>query len=80
MGGGREPPQPGWREDLPMSDHESSPGCSGAESASEHDVSDEARETALVRQVLRMQEQHREGGVEGWLDDEGPTPEPGTPT
>jgi hypothetical protein len=62
-----------------MSEYESPPGCSGAESGSEHDVSDEAREAALVRQVLRMQEQHREGGVERWLDDEGHAPEPGTP-
>jgi hypothetical protein len=37
-------------------------------------VPDEARETALMREVLRTQEQHREGGVEPELGEgsEGP--------
>jgi hypothetical protein len=33
---------------------------------------DDAREAALMREVLREQEQHREGGVEPGLDDPDP--------
>jgi len=35
---------------------------------------DDAREAALMREVLREQEQHREGGIEAGLED------PDTPT
>jgi hypothetical protein len=40
-------------------------------------VLDEASEAALMREVLRAQEQHREGGVEPELDGRDADPEPG---
>jgi hypothetical protein len=44
---------------------------------------DEIGEAALMREVLREQEQHREGGVDPELDEPGQDPgsevQPGTP-
>ncbi len=51
-----------------MSDRAPAPNSSGDETSGESDVLDEAREAALMRDVLRAQERHREGGVEPELD------------
>ena len=48
-----------------MSDHTSEPGRTGDEPG----VPDEDREAAMMRDVMRRQEQHREGGVDPELDD-----------
>jgi hypothetical protein len=50
----------------------------GADSSGEDpDVQDEAGEAALMREILRTQEQHREGGIEPELDTADQDPEPG---
>jgi hypothetical protein len=64
-------------EDLAMSEREPAPGSSGDEPGNESDVLDEASEAALMREVLRAQEQHREGGVEPELAGGDTDPEPG---
>lgn len=51
-----------------MSEREPAPGTSGDEPGKDPDVQDDAREAALMREVLRAQEQHREGGVDPELD------------
>ena len=61
-----------------MNDRASTPGGSGDEQSQEPDVLDDAREAALLRDLLRAQEQHREGGVEPELDGVDADPEPGT--
>jgi hypothetical protein len=63
-----------------MTDREAAPGGSADKPSGEPDVMDEAREAALIREVLRAQERHREGGVERELDEAGRDEEPGTPT
>jgi hypothetical protein len=62
------------RWDLAMSDQEQAPDSSGDELHGEADLLDDAREAALIRKVLRVQERHREGGVdpERDVDDEEP--------
>ena len=60
-----------------MGEREQAPGSSGEKPGHDPDVLDEAREAALMREVLRTQEQHREGGVEpepGEMDED---PRPG---
>jgi hypothetical protein len=52
-----------------MSDHTSDPGRTGDEPGGESGVLDEDREAAMMRDVMRKQEQHREGGVDPELDD-----------
>jgi hypothetical protein len=52
-----------------MSDDTSDPGRTGDEPGSESGTLDEDREAALMRDVMRKQEQHREGGVDPELDD-----------
>jgi hypothetical protein len=52
-----------------MSDHTSAPGNSGDEPNGGSEAQDEAREAALMRAVMRKQEEHREGGVDPDLDD-----------
>ena len=59
-----------------MSERAPAPGNSGDEPDGEPGALDDAREAALMREVLREQEQHREGGVEPGLDD--PDPQPGS--
>jgi len=59
-----------------MSDQPSVPGGSGDELSSESDVLDEAREAALMREVMRTQKKHREGGVDPELDRVDTDPEP----
>jgi hypothetical protein len=56
-----------------MSDQGPTPG----RPAGEPESPDEAREAALMREVLREQEQHREGGVEPDLDPADTDPGPG---
>ena len=60
-----------------MGDPEQVPGSSGKNPGQDPDVEDEAREAALMREVLRTQEQHREGGVEPELDETNEDPRPG---
>lgn len=59
-----------------MSDHEQTPGNSGAEPDNDARLPDDAREAALVRKLLRVQEQHREGGIDPELDVDEDVPEP----
>ena len=61
--------EPGLEEDLVMGERGQAPGSSGEKPGHDPDVLDEAREAALMREVLRTQEQHREGGVEPGLDE-----------
>jgi hypothetical protein len=60
-----------------MSERGRIPDRSDEEPGHGHDEQEEAHEAALIREVLRTQEQHREGGVEPGLDeaDEDPGPE-----
>jgi hypothetical protein len=51
-----------------MSDQASAPGGSGGEEG-RPEMAAEDREAALMRKVMRMQERHREGGVDPDLDD-----------
>jgi hypothetical protein len=55
-------------EDTVMGEREQAPGSSGEKPGEGPDVL-EGREAALIREVLRRQEQHREGGVEPGLDE-----------
>ncbi len=59
-----------------MNEREPAPGSSGDKPGDDSDVLDAASEAALMREVLRTQEQHREGGVEPELDGDA-DPEPG---
>lgn len=52
-----------------MSDQASEPGGSGGEADSGPEMAAEDREAAMMRKVMRMQEGHREGGVDPDLDD-----------
>jgi hypothetical protein len=52
-----------------MSERAPAPGSSGDEPNDDPGALGDAREAALMREVLREQEQHREGGVEPGLDD-----------
>ena len=60
-----------------MGEPEQVPGNSGEKPDHDPDVKDEAREAALMREVLRTQEQHREGGVEPELGETNEDPRPG---
>ena len=60
-----------------MNEREPAPGSSGDEPGDDSDMLEEAREMALIREVLRTQEQHREGGVDPDLDKVGQDPQPG---
>ena len=59
---------PSIEEDLTMSERASAPGSSEGEASGESDVLDDARAADLMREVIRMQERHREGGIEPELD------------
>ena len=52
-----------------MSDEASTPGSSDNDLNRESDRLDDAREAALMREIIRAQQRHREGGVEPELDD-----------
>ena len=64
-------------EVMTMSDRASTPAGSGDEPGREPELTDDAREAAMMRNVLREQERHREGGVEPGLDDAGTDTEAG---
>jgi hypothetical protein len=61
-----------------MSDQASAPGGAGGEADSRPDEAAEDREAAMMRKVMRIQERHREGGVDPDLDDADADPGPGT--
>jgi hypothetical protein len=52
------------------------PASSGGKPRQDLGVEDEAREAALMQEILRRQEQHREGGVEPELDETSEDPRP----
>lgn len=52
-----------------MSDQASAPDGSGGEAPNSPEVTAEEHEAAMMRKVMRMQERHREGGVDPDLDD-----------
>ena len=60
-----------------MGESEQVPGSSGEKPRQDPDVADEAHDAALMREVLRTQEEHREGGVEPELDEANEDPRPG---
>lgn len=60
-----------------MGEPEQVPGNSGEEPSDDPGVGDEARDAALMREILRTQEQHREGGIEPELDETNEDPRPG---
>jgi hypothetical protein len=64
------------QEGPTMSDQASTPGGSGDEPSGKPDVLDDDHEAAMMRDVLRAQERHREGGVEPELDRPDGDPEP----
>jgi chorismate mutase len=58
-----------------MGEREQAPdGGSGEKAGHGPEVLDEAREAAMIREILRRQERHREGGVEPELDEIGEEP------
>jgi len=59
----------GEREQAPDSGSGEKPGH-GPEAA------DEDREAAMMREIMRRQEQHREGGIDPELDETGEEPGP----
>jgi hypothetical protein len=59
-----------------MSNHTPVPGGSGDEPNSEPEVLGEASEAAMMRAVMRVQEEHREGGIDPELDDADAGSEP----
>jgi hypothetical protein len=52
-----------------MSDQAAAPGGSGGEADRGPEAAAEEREAAVMRKVMRMQERHREGGVDPDLDE-----------
>jgi hypothetical protein len=64
-------------ENPVMGETEEVPGSSGEKPGQDPEVADEAREAELMREILRTQEQHREGGVEPELDETNEDPQPG---
>jgi len=66
----------GLEEDLTMDNRASTPGSSDDERSGKPEVPDDAREAALLRDVLRAQERHREGGIEPELGGADADPEP----
>ncbi len=52
-----------------MSDQASAPGESGGAPGNGPGEAAEEREAAMMRKVMRMQERHREGGIDPDLDD-----------
>ena len=60
-----------------MVEREQAPGSSGEKPGDSPDAMEEDREAALIREVLRTQERHREGGIEPGLDETDEDPGPG---
>jgi hypothetical protein len=69
--------EPGLEENLAMGDPEQPQGSSGEKPRRDPGAEDEVREAALMKEILRRQEQHREGGVEPELDETDEDPRPG---
>jgi hypothetical protein len=64
-------------EDLAMGEQDQAPDKgSGQKPGNAPELLDEAREAAMMREILRRQERHREGGVEPELDETGEEPRP----
>lgn len=61
-----------------MSDQASEPTGSSGEADSGLEMAAEDREAAMMRKVMRMQEGHREGGVDPDLDGTDPAAGPGS--
>jgi hypothetical protein len=59
-----------------MSDNRPGPGNAGDEPNGASKAPDEDSEAAMMRAVMRRQEQHREGGVDSELADPNGEPEP----
>ncbi len=59
-----------------MIERDAAPGSPGDEPGHESEVPGDAREAALMRDVLRGQEKHREGGIDPELDGADADPEP----
>jgi hypothetical protein len=53
---------------MAMTDQAPAPGGAGGEAESRPEVTED-REAAMMREVMRRQERHREGGVDPDLDD-----------
>lgn len=51
-----------------MTDTEPVPDEHGDEPSDQPDLAGDAREAAMIRKVLRLQERHREGGVDPELE------------
>ena len=62
---------------MARSDQASAPDASGGAANSSPEAAAEDREAAQMRQVMRMQERHREGGIDPELDDSGADAGPG---
>ena len=60
-----------------MSDQASTPGGAGGAADSTPEAAAEDREAAMMREVMRRQERHREGGVDPDLDDADTDADPG---
>jgi hypothetical protein len=58
-----------FEEDRTMSERASTPEDPKDEAAGESTVLNDARAADLMREVIRIQERHREGGIEPELDD-----------
>jgi hypothetical protein len=59
-----------------MGDPQPSTGDSGTPESGQPGTLDAAREAALLQEVIRAQERHREGGVDPELRPAGTDPEP----
>ena len=59
---------PSFEEDQTMSERASTPDSSDGEAREEPAELADARAADLMREVIRMQERHREGGIEPELD------------
>ena len=65
-------------EDLTMGDPEPRAGDSDNAVNGQSEGLDAAREAALIQDVIRAQERHREGGIEPELDNAEAEPDAGT--
>jgi hypothetical protein len=64
-------------EELAVSEREQAPDSGADEKLGDDpEVLDEAGEAAMMREILRRQERHREGGVEPELREIGEEPGP----
>jgi hypothetical protein len=59
---------PSFEEDRTMSERASTPDSTEDEASRESEFLDDARAAELMREVIRVQERHREGGIEPELD------------